>query len=180
MKTRLLLLNGFLIVLWFIYLWEMPKANSKYNSLVSSNARGSIAFYVIDVGYQSSQLSLDNISPRNSAYEYTFSVSNYKNNKHLETNAKYHIVIRTTTNLNLNYSLVLDERELNYNQEIYQDSDGMYFRIIKTDDLIFSYDENQDDNYTLLINFPIEYLNSSYQDILENIEILVYSEQIVE
>ena len=105
MKNKILVITSILIFFWFLYLFKVPESLSRFTSLVSSDAGVSIAFYVIDTEYQTEEIKLDKIVPSDTPYEYRFSVANYNKTKRLETNAEYNVVIRTTTNLNLEYEL---------------------------------------------------------------------------
>ena len=99
---------------------------------------------------------------------------------------EYDLKIRTTTNLPLEYRLYSNQ---NYNDtdalniitsdEITQDEDGTYFRIIKTNTESFSYKEKKENIYQLVVYFPQKYNTINYQDIIEGIEISVDSKQVI-
>jgi len=181
-KTKILFMLLIFILLLSIYLFRTPDTLSKYETSMTGSAIGGIAFYVIESGYQNKEINLDSIVPSETMYEYDFSVSNYNEEKRLETNAKYNIIIRTTTNLNLEYYLYENDNltDILIDRQFIQDEDGTYFYIMKTNDEYFSYKENQSNNYTLKIKFPIEYISSEYQDIRESIEIIINSSQVVD
>ena len=63
--------------------------------------------------------------------------------------------------------------------EIIQDEDGTYFRIITTETESFSFREDETNIYQLVVHFPQEYNTINYQDIIEGIEITVNSKQII-
>lgn len=140
--------------------------------------------------------------------EYTIWVSNYaffdddgnqvesnaegKNKKVADTNIEYTLNIKTTTNLPLEYKLatVTGATKLNTENSIERqdtpDSDGMYFQKIFSDTKKLEFNKNEDgidegqqDTYKLIITFPEEYKAAKYQDIIEYIEVSIYSEQIV-
>jgi len=157
------------------------EVNSKDKvALIGRNGSGKTTLLKVVTGEQ--EINLDSIVPSETMYEYDFSVSNYNEEKRLETNAKYNIIIRTTTNLNLEYYLYENDNltDILIDRQFIQDEDGTYFYIMKTNDEYFSYKENQSNNYTLKIKFPIEYISSEYQDIRESIEIIINSSQVVD
>ena len=175
----LLLVLDILLTVYFVYTQDTV---AKFKTSMQSNALGGVAFYIIEPGYQNKEISLDNIVPSNTLYEYDFSVANYKDKKRLETNAKYNIVIRTTTNLNLEYYLYENNGldDVLIDKQYVQDGDETYFNVMKTNDEYFGFKKKQINNYKLKIKFPIEYISSKYQDIIEGVEIIINSEQVVD
>ena len=73
--------------------------------MVSSNNDLNTAIYLLDDSYQTITVKIPDVIPSNNQYLYTFSVSNFKNDKHCDTNLNYKVHIRTTTNLRINYEL---------------------------------------------------------------------------
>jgi hypothetical protein len=66
--------------------------------------------------------------------------------------------------------------------KIEQEDDGYdtYFLKMSTDEQQFYYNTANTNTYTLTVEFPAEYNSINYQDIIEALEIIVTSEQIVE
>jgi len=181
MKNRVLLLKLLIILFFILFRLNIPGTYAKFSSSVNTSAKGTIAFYVIDSNYQSLEISLDKLVPSESTYKYDFSVANYDGTKRLETNAEYHIVIRSTTNLNLEIDLLnINNESLIMTNDIIQDEDGTFYNLLKTDKKYFGFIENQIDYYTLTINFPIEYSSYQYQDIIDSLEIIILSSQIID
>lgn len=182
MKSKILVVTSILIFFWFLYLFKVPESLSRFTSLVSSDAGVSIAFYVIDTEYQTEEIKLDKIVPSDTEYEYKFSVANYNKTKRLETNAEYNVIIRTTTNLNLEYELYENNESESaiLSKELIQDEDGTYYNVIKTEKEKFGFVKNQINYYTLSIKFPLDYMDYNYQDIIESIEIIILSQQVTE
>lgn len=159
---------------------------ARYQSNATTNSNIQVAFYVLNENYEKMTLKLDSLYPREEPYVYTFSISNFKDEKICETDMQYDLKIRTTTNLPLEYSLYSNQ---NYNDtdalniitsdEITQDEDGTYFRIIKTNTESFSYKEKKENIYQLVVYFPQKYNTINYQDIIEGIEISVDSKQVI-
>lgn len=182
MKNKILITLAIFIFVSILYIFKVPNALSRFTSLLSGDVEGSIAFYVIDSDYQVTEINLDEIVPSNTPYEYAFTVSNYDSEKRLETNAEYHIVIRATTNLNLEYELYENNSNTSalISKEVVVDEDGTYYYVMKTDTEYFGFVKNQKNYYTLSIKFPLEYINFEYQDIIESLEIIILSSQIVD
>lgn len=157
---------------------------ARYQTITSAATEIEYAFYVLDTDYQTTEINIGNIVPREDNYEYIFSVSNFNTIRRTETNLTYDLWIRTTTNLPLNYDLYELESLEDTNttsiiesDSIIQDEHGTYFRKITAPSKEFSYREDQTYFYKLVINFPLAYKDSQYQDIIESIEINIDSKQ---
>ena len=158
---------------------------SRYEKQVSSTNNLSTAVYLLDDEYQTITVKLPDVIPSNNQYLYTFSVSNFNMEDHCDTNLKYKIHIRTTTNLRIDYELYDTwdiENATSYilTNNIEIDSDGTYFRQIYTDEKVMLYSEDKTDYYTILFTFPDDYKESKYSGIPELIEINVESKQILD
>ncbi len=99
---------------------------------------------------------------------------------------QYDLVIRTTTNLPLEYELYLNSVYTDANAEnaiidsqVIQDTDGTYFNKFTTDTKYFSHSYNETNTYQLVVYFPETYVDEMYQDIVDSIEITVNSKQIM-
>lgn len=182
MKIKGLIIIGSLLLLIGLFIIKFPDTDARFASSVSSNVIGSVAFYVVDLETQNVEINLDKLVPSDEEYEYNFTISNYKDEKHLETNAEYDLVIRTTTNLPLEYKLYMNDKneDIIISSEQVQDNNGTYFNIMKVNKEYFRYDETKTNNYNLIIKFPKEYSSFNYQDIIESIEIILKSNQIVD
>lgn len=170
------------VLLFMLGCSMLDEALGKFTSKLSSKVIGEIAFYIIDLDYQNIEINLDEISPSDKEYIYEFSVANFNEEKRLETNAEYNIVVRTTTNLNLEYKLYENgiEQDTFIERKLEADSDGTYYNIFKTKKEKFGFTKNQKNNYELIIKFPKEYIGFKYQDIIESVEIIILSSQITE
>lgn len=175
----------FLIMILLIVIF--PMTYSKYETTATSNANTPVAYYILDAGYQYLDVKIPDLAPSNTPFVYNFTISNNKNNKRTETLMEYDLSIVTTTNLQLNYELYINE---NYqspaavnrilNTEIKKDDDDTYFKTMTTNKGYFTHEYNETNNYTLLIYFPIEYSDYQYQDIIESIFLIIESKQIVQ
>lgn len=174
----------FLVLL--IVLLNIPSTLSRYTSSSSSDVETDVAFYVLKSDYQTENILLDEIVPRDDPYVYNFSVANNDGTNRLETNLSYDLSIRTTTNLPLEYELYLNEdytssgaSSIFVSDNTVLDSDSTYFRNFTTDTKYFSYLYDEVNNYQLVVYFPREYIDYKYQDIYESIEITLKSKQVI-
>ena len=185
-KFKTIVFTSLLVVLLLVSVFLIPTTFSRYVTNTSSDAEAMVAFYLLKTDYQTNVILLDEIAPRNNQYTYTFTVSNYNGTKRTETNMQYDLVIRTTTNLPLEYELYLNSVYTDANAEnaitssqVIQDSDGTYFNRFATDTEYFSYSYNETNTYQLVVYFPETYVDQIYQDIVDSIEITVNSKQIM-
>lgn len=159
---------------------------SKYESNATSNTDIQVAFYIIKEDYQSMNVNLDSLFPREEPYVYTFSISNNDGTKMCETDMEYDLTIRTTTNLPIDYELYMNEdykdskaRSIIKTNDISQDEYNTYFRTITTDTQTFTHIQEKTNVYQLVLYFPQKYNTLNYQDIIEAIEIDVKSKQVI-
>lgn len=160
---------------------------SKYESKSNSNAHIDIAFFLLKEDYQSMNLNLGKIFPREEPYIYTFKITNEENGKIAEVDIEYDLKIRTTTNLPLSFKLYMNEdymsdtsKNIIVNTIDEKDEYGTYFKILQTEKQEFIHSTAKSNIYTLLIYFPKEYNTEDYQDIIDFIEIAVDSKQILD
>lgn len=180
------LLIGLLSIILIIIL--INRTLSRFETTATSQAEIQAAFYILKDDYKSMTVKLDALEPRNQEYSYTFSVSNYENEKRTETSLEYDLKIVTTTNLPLTYELYMEKEGDNStgttniitNEEILPDEYGTYFRTLSTTTESFGHQANETNVYTLVVHFPEEYKETKYQDIIESIEIKVDSRQLIE
>lgn len=185
-KFKTIVFASFLVVFLLVSVFLIPTTLSKYTSQTNSNAETNVAFYLLKADYQTNVILLDEIAPRNNPYTYTFTVSNFNGTKRTETNMQYDLVIRTTTNLPLEYRLYLNSVYTDSNaenaithEEVIQDSDGTYFNKFTADTKYFSHLYNETNTYQLVVYFPATYVDEIYQDIVDSIEITVNSKQVM-
>lgn len=177
-----LLVNILFIILIFILL---NRTFAKYKTEATSQAEIQAAFYLLNDEYQTAEVKLDSLEPRDDEYVYSFSVSNNKSNKRTETSLEYELKIVTTTNLPLSYKLYKNEdyktgTNIITSDTILPDEYGTLFRTICTEKEIFTYSENKTNIYTLVVKFPKEYNKTEYQDIIEAIVIEIESKQLIQ
>lgn len=168
----------FLLVVFIINIMEITY--SKYSSSANGDAVANIAFFIVDVGTYENTISLNNLEPSNNDYIYKFTVNNFKNNKRTNVKLDYNIEFVTTTNLPLTYKIYKEgTNNIITSNEIIQDGD-MYFNKLSTNEAgSFSYEENQTEEYTLVVNFPITYNDKpdEYQGLIDSFMIKINATQ---
>lgn len=186
-RTRLILKLIIIVLCLLIFLRILTLTFSKYESNSNSNADIDIAFYLLKEDYKDMTLNLGDIVPREEPYIYKFEITNEENGNVAETDLEYSLEIKTTTNLPLSYELYMNEdytdsnaRNIITSDEAQKDEDGTYFKILKTDNQIFTHSIPMSNIYTLVIYFPKEYNTEEYQDLIDSIEIHVNSKQIID
>ncbi len=177
----------FLIFLFLLLVILLPMSYSRYESKATSNVNTGVAHYILNPGYQYINVKIPNLVPKDEPYIYNFSISNFKDGVRTETLMEYDLMVKTTTNLQLDYKLYMNENYQNSSStniivenNIIQDSYGTYFKEMKTNKNYFTYLYNETNNYTLLIYFPKTFVNYKYQDILESIFIVIESKQVIQ
>jgi hypothetical protein len=159
-----------------------------------------VAMYILNEDYQNMNLKLDSMMPREAPYVYDFAISNYKDGRRTDVDLEYTLIVRTTTNLPLTYTLYLNQKYVNtedgsvvVSNEILQtaenvelsnnilpDDDGTYFRTLTAKTAFFGDTDNELNLYKLVIGFPETYKSVEYQDIIESVEIIINSKQVLE
>lgn len=183
-KARIFQLKILIFLLCIIIISFLIKgAFSKFESNASAVGSLSTAMYIVSEGYETMTLNLDEIYPRSEAYEYSFTVSNFKGTNRAEVNLEYELKIVTTTNLPLLYELYLNGNNVKNiitTDIVSADEYGTYFRTLSTEKETFGFTEDETNTYKLVIYFPESYKDIKYQDVIEGIEVQVNSSQIIE
>ena len=155
---------------------------SRYETRVTSSSALDTAIYLVNDTYQTVQVKLPDIMPSNNVYQYTFSVSNFNEDEHCETNLLYKLHIRTTTNMHIDYELyntldIQNAESCILSDDTVLDPDGTYFRHIYTEEVEFLYTQDEIEYYTLVFTFPSQYNDYEYNSNVDYIEINVESRQ---
>ena len=185
-KLRRLYIKLVILVLCFLIVARIfVLVLSKYESISNSYANVDIAFYLLKEDYKTMTTNLDSLLPRDGEYVYEFSIGNQEGDQIAEVDLEYELTLRTTTNLPLTYELYMNEQ---YNTDsatniikensVEVDEYGTYFRTMKTDKTTLSYKQGKTNLYQLVINFPANYSEEIYQDIIELLEITVNAQQV--
>lgn len=158
---------------------------SKYESIANSYANVEIAFYLLKEDYKTMTINLAELLPKDNAYVFDFSIGNEDGIEMAEVDLEYELSLRTTTNLPLTYELYMnedytDENATNIIKEnnVALDEQGTYFRTMTTDKIYLSYKEAKTNLYQLVVYFPANYNQETYQDIIELLEINVNAQQV--
>ncbi len=173
-----------LVIILLVLLYTIPLTFSRFETKKSGDIIIPHAIYLLEDTVISETVSLPEIIPSNNQYIYYFTVNNFNEERRTETNLKYDLSIRTTTNIPITYDLfkgtsVDNNTSIITSNNVLRDDDGTFFRIIKTNTEYFNFNVNQTNNYALLITFPEGYNDSVYQDLFEMIEINIESNQVL-
>lgn len=175
-----------LVLVLVIMVLLIPTALSKYTSTSTSDTDVDVAFYLLKTNYYTENIALGEIIPRVAPYVYNFNVSNTDGTNRAETNLRYDLSIRTTTNLPLTYELYLNEgyndagaENIISTDNINADDDGTFFRVMTTDTEYFTHLYDETNQYQLVVYFPQAYKNYVYQNIYDSIEVTINSKQVV-
>lgn len=178
-----------LVIIILLLISSIPVTLSRYDSLAIGKTSTNIAFYLLKPDYVTNNIKLTTLTPSDTPYVYTFSISNYDAVSTSEVDLEYTLKIVTTTNLPLTYKLYKNEDYTsnsstnlvtNNNTTIEQDDDGTYFKYITLNKEEMYYTTPQKNNYTLLIYYTRESANAKYQNTIESIRIIIDSNQIVD
>lgn len=197
-KKRLiksLIILALLIIIIFAIV-QIRKTLARYETTATTERDVDVAFWVVDNDFKSDRILIEDIFPRTTPFEYTFTVSNFSGTKSAETDLEYEFVITTTTNLPLSYEIIKknatedpeDDKTCTKVEQLKTDADGTYYREIKlqTDpntNKIFTMDSESDitDTFVMKVSFPQEYnANEQYADLMEDIKIDLTARQIIE
>jgi len=158
---------------------------SKYESIANSYANVEIAFYLLKEDYKTMTVNLAELLPQNNAYVFDFSIGNEDGIEMAEVDLEYELSLRTTTNLPLTFELYMNEKytdsgatNIIKENNIALDEQGTYFRTMTTDKVYLSYKEGITNLYQLVVYFPANYNQETYQDIIELLEINVNAQQV--
>jgi hypothetical protein len=162
------------------------KSFSRYHSQANLSLDIQTAMFIVEPGEMSYNIDLEKILPSDEPYIYTFSISNFNEEKTTDVDLEYVIDIQTTTNLPLNYRLYVDSYNLNDNdiiatRELKQDEDNSWYNyFVVNQKKEFTYQRNETNIYYLVIEFPTNYKSVlEYSNAIENIQIIIKSKQII-
>lgn len=188
LKIRFRFIVFSLIVLFVISVgvFAVIKSFAFYNSNASLSLDIQTAIFVVEPGEMSFNIDLEKVIPSDDPYIYTFSISNFNEEKRTDVDLEYYLEIVTTTNLPLRYKLYYNSYDLSTNdiittREIKQDEDGSFYNYFKVDQKYsFTYQENQTHIYYLVIEFPTTYKDViEYSDAIDNIQVNINTQQVL-
>lgn len=202
-KKRLNVISVFLVFDMLIIFSIFRISNASYSSEAIGSADMEVALYAFRYGGMQNVDSLDSemnnetidvnlgdLLPGETKY-YKFRIYNTDDqNVKADTDISYDLKIITTTNIDLDYELYLNQSAFSSNandllldnnlSEVGTDEWGTYFRTFVVPEKCFKYDDVKYDEYTLKVTFPEEYKNIEYQDLIESIKIQLLSRQVFE
>lgn len=158
---------------------------SLYESNAVSEATIEVAYFLLDDTYDTQTIKLDEMLPGDTQ-TCRFSIANYYIDQNTqqevitETDMEYELKVRTTTNLPLKYKLsksVDGSNKVPITLEETQDVHDTYFYTLLEETGEFRYTTGQSNVYTIEVEFPAEYDEIEYQNIIECIEITVEGHQ---
>ena len=198
-----------LIIIIIVVAIQIRRTLAKYETTTTTNRDVDVAFWVVDNTFKTDRILIDEIYPRDTSFEYTFSVSNFDpgsletdlDDKIAETDLEYELVLKSTTNLPLNYEIKRNGTtyfRVNHTDTdgLYTDADGTYYREMKIgtteNPYPFYMDTIRDDGtgkkvknkitdtFILKVTFPQSYNgNQDYADLMEDIKIYLSARQII-
>lgn len=185
-KIRILYAKLIILILCFLIIARLfVLVLSKYENISNSYANVDIAFYILKEDYKTMTINLASLLPQEDEYVFEFSIGNEEDGEIAEVDLEYELTLKTTTNLPLTYKLYMneqytDETATNIIKEnnVSSDEYGTYFRTMTTDKITLPYTQGKTNLYQLVINFPANYNEEIYQDIIELLEITVNAHQV--
>lgn len=206
-KKSLIIILLIAIIIFAIV--QLRKTLARYETTTKTNSDLEVAFWMIEEGYKTDRLLINNIYPDNdNTFEYDFTVSNFRQEKdedgnvtkvyRAETSLNYELTLIATTNIPLEYSISKNGKSCsNITQTIITDSDGTCYRKITAiisddanDKNTFSVGTDETDEFTITVRFPeISTVNGTqvdnrtdldYPDLIENVKIELSATQIIE
>ena len=146
----------------------------------SGPAVGDIAFYIIHPTTESQTLKMFDVKPDGKDYIFNIDVSNFKDDNVSEVDLEYTLELETTTNIPVDYKIYLNDATVNdfQNKEIIQDEDGMYFFKFSTPKQRFEKEKEMTNHYQLIVNFPTNYNEEVYQDLIDHVEVTITATQV--
>ena len=189
-RTKLLI-----VLIIFVALYKIIFGSfSLYESNAESVADVDLAFYVLEDVYATRSVALRYMLPGESQ-TFTFTVSNFIDDEDTgettisDTDMEYDIVIKTTTNLPLEYTITKNQEMIETNNiaecEIIQDEYGTYFSRLLTDSGEFDLNVGDErdipytDTYIVKITLPATCTDEKYAGIKDAIDIEINGRQMV-
>ena len=155
---------------------------SRYKSESESTLSADVAFYVVKDGYQTGNIFLENVYPRDEVYTYQFTVANFEGSNTAETSIDYTVDLDITTNLPLTYKIYRGSTQLTSssdvsNQVVLDDTGATYMRKIQIKGN-FAHGVKKTDTYKIEVTFPKSYAeNEEFEGMIDNINIKLDAKQ---
>lgn len=134
---------------------------SRYESNADSGVEADMAFWVVNDSLQEKDVYIGEIAT-GVTQDYTFTVSNFNESISAKVPIQYRVIVDSTTNMPLQYSLYkkIDGNDTVCEQEesIYQDADGTYFKKMESEEFNMGLVEHDSDKethtFTLRVTLP--------------------------
>lgn len=190
-KIILILVIAIIITFWTLII---RNSFSRYTSDAENNGNIDVAFYILNSSFnaQTERILISEMEPRDEAYTYIFSVSNFNENARAQVDMEYYVLMRTTTNLPLSYKIYrkIGEEWRDYSNNtrtnIKKDTDGTYLKEItvmnnENKKFQFNHKQNLTDEFKIEVNFPTSYKSEDkYADLIESMELSIIGNQILD
>lgn len=192
-RKKIILISVIAIIITF---WTLIIRNSfsRYTSDAENNGNIDVAFYILNSSFnaQTERILISEMEPRDEAYTYIFSVSNFNENARAQVDMEYYVLMRTTTNLPLSYKIYrkIGEEWIDYSNNtrtnIKEDTDGTYLKEItvmnnENKKFQFNHKQNLTDEFKIEVNFPTNYKSEDkYADLIESMELSIIGNQILD
>ncbi len=119
---------------------------------------------------------ISNMNPGDNL-EYKFSVSNNSKNKKSDVSIQYNIIIKTMHFIPLDIKLYDNNDKVIINCDENNSRNDLNELECKSEDIIMPYLEDVKDDYTIKIDFPIEYSSVEYSSLVDYINLEINSSQ---
>ena len=184
-KIRKCLVILLLIVIIIAVIILIRNTLARYETTATSDKDVDVALWIVDNSFNSDRLLIKDIYPSDTAFTYTFTVSNFSDTKKAETDLDYELVLTTTTNLPLEYEITKNGATCKKTEQLYADDDGTYYREIKLEtnknNLVMRQGTDITDTFVVKVTFPkSNYTNVEYADLLEYVKIDLTAKQLIE
>ena len=178
-----LIIISLLIVIIFVFI-QIRGTLARYETIATTERNVDVAFWMIDTSFASERILISEIYPSDTPYEYTFTVSNFKDTKRAETDLEYEVVLTTTTNLPFQYVIEKEGVPCTTTERLITDTDGTYYREMKLEtvanNLILETGSDQTHNFKIKLTFPkVNNENMEYADLIEYIKLDLSAKQII-
>lgn len=184
-KTKRMLKAALIFVFILLLGFFFAQSYAKYESTAKLSTNVDKAIYLLKDQKLTFNIDPNAIVPSDTAYTYTFTVSNHNGEINGDMNLKYYIQLKTTTNLPITVKLVRNQQysssatNIAQGFQLKQDEDGAWYKLYNPSPTYeFQYSSPRTDTYVLAVEYPAVYKTYlNYTGVPENIEVAIYSEQ---
>lgn len=180
-KFKMVSIIAIVAVILIVSLTIFPNTFSKYVSSGDSELKVNIAFSLLNVEDLNTTIKLDEILPNDQYQEYTFAVKNFDDEgDRIDVKMRYRVVLRTTTNIPINYELYNgDNTPLTVTSETITDDYGTIFNTYTSDYIQVPFNVNKTNTFKLKYKLSSAYKAEVYSDLSDLIEVKIEAEQVI-